>query len=71
MLYLIPVGIILLLGCIMCDYNEHIKNRRRWEKEKDEWIREQLERDQRIKKLVESCREDVINIRNSIIKKNE
>lgn len=71
MLYLIPLGLmfsnILLLLCILRDYNEHIKNCRRWE---EEWLREQLNRDQKIKEIIESCKDDIICIRN-MMKKEE
>lgn len=71
MLCLIPLGImfsnVLLLVCILRDYNEHIKNRRRWE---DQWLKEQLKQDQKIKELVESCKKDIICIRN-MMKKEE
>lgn len=67
MLCLIPLGImfsnVLLLACILRDYNEHIKNRRRWEDQ-------QFIQDQKIKELVESCKKDIICIRN-MMKKEE
>lgn len=71
MLCLIPLGImfsnVLLLTCILRDYNEHIKNRRKWE---DQILKEQFKQDQKIKELVESCKKDIICIRNMMKKKD-
>ena len=71
MLCLIPLGLmfcnILLLACILRDYNEHIKNCRRWE---DQWLKEQLKQDKKIKEIIESCKEDIICIRNMMKKED-
>lgn len=56
MLCLIPLGLmfgnILLLACILRDYNEHIKNCRRWEEEKKELLN-----------LTNKCRNDTMKLK--------